>query len=80
MDIHPIDRLISNSQARSVLKAIIWRIIATIITGTIVFICTGKLRETGEIIIVAEIILTLAYYLHERFWVWIRVDLSGRQV
>jgi len=72
MDIHPIDGLINNSQARSVSKAITWRIIAAVITGTTVFIYTGKLKETGEIIIVAEIILTLVYYLHERFWVWIR--------
>ena len=57
-----------NSQKRSILKTITWRIIAAIITGAVVFIYTGKLRETGEIIIVAEIILTLAYYLHERLW------------
>jgi len=72
MNIHPIDGLINNSQARSVSKAIAWRIIAAVITGTIVFIYTGKLKETGEIILVAEIILTFAYYLHERFWIWIR--------
>ena len=76
MKIHPIDGLINNSQARSVSKAITWRIIAAVITGTIVFIYTGKLKETGEIIIVAEIILTLVYYLHERFWVWIRRNKS----
>ncbi|KKR02446.1 MAG: hypothetical protein UT29_C0002G0008 [Candidatus Yanofskybacteria bacterium GW2011_GWA1_39_13] len=72
MNIHPIDGLINNSQARSISKAITWRIIAATITGTIVFVYTGKLKETGEILMVAEIILTIAYYLHERFWILIR--------
>ena len=48
MNIHPIDGLIKNSQTRSISKAITWRIIAAIITGTTVFIYTGKLKETGE--------------------------------
>lgn len=69
---HPVEVLIQNSQIRSISKAITWRIIAAVITGTVVFVYTGKLKETGEIVIVAEIILTLAYYLHERFWIWIR--------
>jgi len=72
MNSNQIGGLIKNSQTRSISKAITWRIIAAIITGTIVFIYTGRLRETGEIIIVAEVILTIAYYIHERFWIWIR--------
>ena len=69
---HPIDIFIQNSQIRSMAKAVTWRIIAAIITGIIVFAYTGKLKETGEIVIAAEIILTLTYYLHERFWIWLR--------
>ncbi len=69
---HPIEILIQNSQTRSISKAVTWRIIAAVITGTIVFAYTGKLKETGEIVIAAEITLTLVYYLHERFWIWLR--------
>ena len=62
-----------DSQTRPVLKTVSWRILATIITGIVVFLYTGKLDESGKITITAALILTIAYYLHERFWIWIRV-------
>lgn len=53
---------------RSIKKTITWRIIATIITGIIIFSFTGKLSEASYITIVNAIALTIVYYLHERFW------------
>ncbi|MFA6301232.1 MAG: DUF2061 domain-containing protein [Candidatus Paceibacterota bacterium] len=61
-----------DTKSRSALKAITWRILATLITGTVVFIYTGKIVESSVITLTVAIISTLAYYLHERFWAWIK--------
>ena len=63
----------NNSQTSSILKTVSWRISATIITGLVVFLYTGELAKSSEITLTAAIILTLAYYLHERFWIRIRM-------
>ena len=72
MNIHPIDGLIKNSRGESLAKALTWRLFAALITGSIVYVYTGELKQTGKIVLTAEIILTLAYYMHER--VWIRIE------
>jgi len=59
------------SHLRSVLKGISWRILATIITITIVFIITGEIDtalEIGAIEVIAKIVI---YYVHERVWLLI---------
>ena len=43
-----------------------------IITGVVVYAYTGEIKKSGEISVVAGLILTFAYYLHERFWLWVR--------
>lgn len=60
------------SQKESLLKTASWRVLATLITGIVVFIYTGEIKEAGIMTITAAIILTIAYYFHERFWVWLR--------
>ena len=50
------------------MKTIVWRVLATIITGVVVYLYTGKLAESSKITITAAIILTIAYYFHELFW------------
>ena len=61
-----------DGRIRPIIKTVSWRIIAMIITGAVVYAYTGEIKKSGEISIVAGLILTLVYYLHERFWVWIR--------
>lgn len=60
------------SRARSLKKTISWRIIATIITGTIIFLFTKKLSETTYITIASAVVLMIFYYIHERIWSKIR--------
>ena len=53
---------------RSVVKAISWRFIATLITMAIVFLITRKeilMLEVGILDMVAKMMF---YYLHERVW------------
>ena len=72
MAINSIKVAVQDSHIRPIIKTISWRIIAMIITGAVVYVYTGEIKKSGEISIVAGLILTLVYYLHERFWVWIR--------
>ena len=63
---------VQDSHIRPIIKAVSWRIIAMIITGVVVYAYTGEIKKSGEISVVAGLILTFAYYLHERFWLWVR--------
>jgi uncharacterized membrane protein len=53
---------------RSLVKAISWRIIATLTTILLVFIFTGNLILSGSIGFLELILKTLIYYIHERVW------------
>jgi len=56
------------SRTRSLLKAISWRITATLTTMIIAYMITGKL-DTAIAIGSIEFVLKFAiYYLHERAW------------
>jgi uncharacterized membrane protein len=57
-----------DSNAKSLLKAISWRIVGTVDTIVISFIITGELVmavSIGSVEVVSKVIL---YYLHERVW------------
>ena len=53
---------------RSIVKAIAWRVIATITTMTIVLIITGELALAGVVGGFDLTIKLILYYLHERVW------------
>ena len=72
MAINAIKVAVQDSHIRPIIKAVSWRILAMIITGAVVYAYTGEIKKSGEISVVAGLILTFAYYLHERFWVWVR--------
>ena len=56
------------TQIRSIVKTVAWRVIATLITWGTIYFYTGKLSESVEITIVAAIIGMTAYYVYERVW------------
>ncbi len=56
------------TKTRSLVKTIIWRIIATLITWGTIYFYIGKLGESIEITLVAALIGMTAYYFHERIW------------
>ena len=56
------------THSRSILKAIVWRIIAFIITTSIVFVITGEIVLAAEIGIAESLVKILVYYLYERAW------------
>ena len=68
-----IDKVINmympkDSHSRSIVKALSWRILATVITASVVLIITGKLRLAVEIGLIDTLIKLGIYYLHERIW------------
>ena len=57
-----------DSRPRSLAKALMWRITATLITGLIAYIVTGEVK-TAVIIVGIEFVLKfIIYYGHERTW------------
>ncbi|MBC7836814.1 DUF2061 domain-containing protein [Acetobacteraceae bacterium] len=53
---------------RSLLKTIIWRVVATLITLTVVFLFTGEIRQSTNITLVVAALLAAGYYFNERMW------------
>ncbi|MTI31287.1 DUF2061 domain-containing protein [Xanthovirga aplysinae] len=63
-----IKKTVGDSQLKSLLKAISWRIVGTIDTIVISFLITGKLTlaiSIGSIEVFSKIML---FYVHERLW------------
>jgi uncharacterized membrane protein len=56
------------TQSRTVIKTILWRIVVTLITWSTIYYYTGQLKESVKITIVAAIIGMTAYYIYERVW------------
>lgn len=57
------------SHVRTIMKALSWRFVATLITFTVAWIVTGELAFAAEIGIADTIIKLGAYYFHERTWI-----------
>lgn len=65
------------SHARSILKGVTWRIIASATTMIVVYVVTGDLTlmaSVGAVDIVAKVFF---YYLHERSWGKVKWGLLG---
>ncbi len=58
----------SETRLRSVLKAISWRILASVITGTLVYIFTGRGELAVGVGLLDSVVKILVYYFHERLW------------
>lgn len=68
------------SRLRSLLKAMSWRILATLTTALIAFFVTGEL-DTALMIGGIEFILKFVlYYFHERVWQMVPVGTIRRLV
>ena len=61
-----------DTHRRTLLKTITWRAIATTTTIAVIYIWTGDLGISFVSGIVANLLKTLFYYVHERVWNSIR--------
>ena len=67
---------------RSLIKTITYRILIIVSNGIIVYFITEDATATTQITIVASIVSTALYYLHERAWNkihWGKVHIQHRQ-
>ena len=56
------------SRKRSVVKSIIWRLIATTVTILLAYAWFGEWSSSISLGLAANGIKTILYYLHERLW------------
>ena len=56
------------TKKRSIAKTVSWRLVATVITFTLVFVATGKFDDALKIGLLDTTIKFLAYFIHERGW------------
>ena len=63
---------VCETKARSLVKTVVWRIIATLITWLTIYAYTGQFGESTKITLVAAFIAMIAYYIYERIWNLIR--------
>jgi uncharacterized membrane protein len=56
------------TKTRSFLKALSYRVFASIVTGLIVYIATGKALLSVGLGVLDSVVKMLVYFLHERAW------------
>ncbi len=61
-----------DSKARSLVKAVSWRVVAFIVLSIISYAITGSIKETGLIALVYNVVQIGIYFVHERLWNRIR--------
>ena len=59
----------SETKARSLLKAISWRLIASIVTTIIAFVFGLPAKAIGMVFFADLVIKFVLYFIHERVWV-----------
>lgn len=60
--------IFQETKTRTILKTVLWRIIATLITWGSLYYFTGQFFESSKITIVAAAIGMATYYVYERAW------------
>jgi uncharacterized membrane protein len=63
---------------RTIVKALSWRCIATLITFTVAWIITGRLTFATEIGLADTLLKLGAYYLHERAWIHVNFGIPKK--
>ena len=72
--------MFEESAMRSVLKAVSWRIIATLTTALLVYAFTGELGIAVTVGMLEAVTKIVLYYFHERGWStldWGLEDIEG---
>ena len=67
----------SEARARSFVKAVTWRLIATLTTIALLYAFTGEVQFSLEAGIVINVVKAAIYYLHERLWSRVRWGYRG---
>ena len=57
-----------DSHARSIAKAVTWRVGGTLVTACVAYVVTGRAESALAIGAVDTVLKVGAYYAHERLW------------
>lgn len=57
-----------DTHTRSIVKTLIWRTLAMLITACVAFAVTGRIEFAAAIGVADTLIKLAAYYVHERMW------------
>ncbi|MCD6367548.1 MAG: DUF2061 domain-containing protein [Candidatus Aenigmarchaeota archaeon] len=57
-----------DSRKRSIAKTISWRAFIILVDTIILFFITGSMAISGSVAVGLNMLKTLMYYFHERFW------------
>ena len=68
-----LKELMKDSNKKSLLKAISWRMSGSILTFLIVYMTTGSVRFGLSIASLETFVKIFFYYIHERIWDKVRV-------
>ena len=60
------------SHKLSMLKSVIWRIMGFFILGAVTYFFTRHWVVTTQISVAHHTIFLAVFYLHERFWLWLK--------
>lgn len=61
------------TNTRTILKTVSWRVIATLTTVTLVYLFTGRITLAFGIGMLEVVIKMVAYFFHERLWLKLRI-------
>lgn len=56
------------TKLRSLMKGLSWRVIASLVTVTLIYLFTGDLKISAGVGFVEVVTKIIFYYLHERIW------------
>jgi len=56
------------NHARTIMKTLSWRVLATSTTITLVYLFTRDIAISGSVGSLEALVKTAVYYLHERIW------------
>ncbi len=68
---HP-EHMHHDLRRRTIFKSITMRITIILLDLVVIFLITRKVDTTIEIMILSNLVSTVAYYLHERVWTNVR--------
>ena len=57
-----------DTKKRGLAKAISWRVVASMVLGTLTWLLTGSLQTVGAMLVLFNIIQVCTYFFHERIW------------
>jgi uncharacterized membrane protein len=62
------DLAFRESRLRSLVKALVYRIVSIVGTGILTWVISRDIRETVSITLIIQLFLVILYYSYERMW------------